>query len=103
METKHLPITQCSRCNLYMDSPEHEAVIKELEAEVAALRDKVADYEYPLRENNWVKVRQEVWDAKEAKAERLEKWQDIVRHYSRDAAMYADERMPISHWAELDP
>ena len=44
---------------------------KELEAEVAALRDKVADYEYPLRENNWVKVRQEVWDAKEAKLEHV--------------------------------
>ena len=38
----------------------------------------------------------------EAQVARLEKWQDIVRHYSRDAAMYADERMPISHWAELD-
>lgn len=30
----------------------------------------------------------------------LERWQDSVRHYSRQAAMYADERMPASYFAE---
>ena len=75
--------------------------IAELEAEVAALRDKVADYEYPLRENNWVKVRQEVWDAKEAKAERLEKVESMAREILAEAEDYERRSGKTISW--LDP
>ena len=42
-------------------------------------------------------LRRELKAEREANA-RLEKWQDIVRRYSRYAAMYADARMPADYW-----
>jgi hypothetical protein len=48
------------------EHPEMQAIIR-----ITELETKVAEYEYPLRTNNWVKVRQEVWDELTAKRDKL--------------------------------
>ncbi len=89
-------------CMLYGHQVIRRAKYDKLQAEVKRLeeREKVAR----LFENrSWIdevmavqaenkRLREKVWA--------LERWQDSVRHYSRQAAMYADERMPASYFAE---
>jgi hypothetical protein len=48
-----------------------ERMLEEAETAYEALEAKLADYEYPLRTSEWVKVRIEVWDRLEAERDKL--------------------------------